>query len=248
LADLDWDAYWQRYGDIRRLDRILEAEGDSPNRYKVAKQADVAMLFYLLSAEEVGELLERLGYPHDGELVEQNVTYYKARTSHGSSLSRVVHAWIEARRDPTTSWNLFLDALGVDANDGEDTTAEGIHLGAMAGTIDLLQRCYTGLHVGDGRMRFAPVLPEPLRSLQFDARYSGRLLHCRFTTERTQIQMDPTETVPVHVEIEGRAIRLQPGQTIEVSFSRGRRHGSVPGSEAADRPARPRVRVPGRPR
>jgi hypothetical protein len=25
------------------------------------------------------------------------------------------------------------------------TTAEGIHLGAIAGTVDLLQRCYSGL-------------------------------------------------------------------------------------------------------
>ena len=27
LAELDWDGYRDRYGDIRRLDRILEAEG-----------------------------------------------------------------------------------------------------------------------------------------------------------------------------------------------------------------------------
>ena len=30
LAELDWTAYRKKYGDIRRLDRILEAEGDSP--------------------------------------------------------------------------------------------------------------------------------------------------------------------------------------------------------------------------
>ena len=65
LAELDWDAYRARYGDIRRLDRILEAEGDTANRYKVSKQADVLMLFYLLSADELRELLERLGYRLD---------------------------------------------------------------------------------------------------------------------------------------------------------------------------------------
>lgn len=27
LAELDWDDYRQRYGDLQRLDRILEAEG-----------------------------------------------------------------------------------------------------------------------------------------------------------------------------------------------------------------------------
>ncbi len=35
------------YKRIERLDRILKAEGDSPNKYKVSKQADVLMLFYL---------------------------------------------------------------------------------------------------------------------------------------------------------------------------------------------------------
>jgi trehalose 6-phosphate phosphatase len=62
LAELDWEGLRRRHGDIRRLDRILEAEGDSPNRYKASKQADVLMLFYLLSADELRGLLERLGY------------------------------------------------------------------------------------------------------------------------------------------------------------------------------------------
>ena len=30
LEELDWDGYRERYGDISRLDRILEAEGDTP--------------------------------------------------------------------------------------------------------------------------------------------------------------------------------------------------------------------------
>jgi trehalose/maltose hydrolase-like predicted phosphorylase len=63
LEEFPWADYVERYGDIARLDRILEAEGDSPNRYKLSKQADVLMLFYLLSAEELQEVLERLGYP-----------------------------------------------------------------------------------------------------------------------------------------------------------------------------------------
>ena len=50
LLEFDWDGYRQRYGNITRLDRILKAEGDSPDRYKLAKQADVLMLFYLLPA------------------------------------------------------------------------------------------------------------------------------------------------------------------------------------------------------
>ena len=54
LAELDWDGYRERYdGNIQRLDRILRAEGDDPDRYKLAKQADTVMLFFLFSDEEL---------------------------------------------------------------------------------------------------------------------------------------------------------------------------------------------------
>ena len=62
LAEFDWEAYRARYGDIGRLDLILAAEGDSPNNYRLSKQADVLMLFYLFSAEELRGLLESMGY------------------------------------------------------------------------------------------------------------------------------------------------------------------------------------------
>ena len=53
LEELDWDAYRERYGNIQRLDRILRAEGEDPDRYKVTKQADVVMLFFLFSPGEL---------------------------------------------------------------------------------------------------------------------------------------------------------------------------------------------------
>ena len=85
LEELDWDAYRSRYGDMSRLDRILEAEGDSANRYKLAKQADVTMLFFVLSADELAAILERLGYAYDPDLIPRTVAYYDRRTSHGST-------------------------------------------------------------------------------------------------------------------------------------------------------------------
>ena len=56
LEELDWDGLRARYGNIQRLDRILRAEGDDPNRYKAAKQADTVMLFYLFPDAELKRL------------------------------------------------------------------------------------------------------------------------------------------------------------------------------------------------
>jgi len=51
--ELDWEDYKKRYGQINRMDRILKSEGDSPDRYKVCKQADTCMLFFLLSEPDL---------------------------------------------------------------------------------------------------------------------------------------------------------------------------------------------------
>jgi trehalose/maltose hydrolase-like predicted phosphorylase len=172
LEELDWAGYRERYGDISRLDRILEAEGDSTNRYKVSKQADVLMLFQLLTADELYGLLDRLGYRHDRQTIPRTVGYYLDRTCHGSTLSRVVHSWVLARSARRKAWGWFLEALESDVADVQGgTTAEGIHLGAMAGTVDLLQRAFTGMETREDVLWFDPALPEALDALRFRVRY-----------------------------------------------------------------------------
>jgi trehalose/maltose hydrolase-like predicted phosphorylase len=104
LAELDWEAYRARHGDISRLDRILESEDDTPNAYKASKQADVLMLLYLLSTDELRSIFERLGYAFEPDAIPRTIDYYLRRTSHGSTLSRVVHAWVLARSDRERSW------------------------------------------------------------------------------------------------------------------------------------------------
>jgi trehalose/maltose hydrolase-like predicted phosphorylase len=104
LREFDWEDYRTRYGNIQRLDLILEMENDSANHYKVSKQADVLMLFYLFSAEELGELFERLGYQFEYETIPRNIAYYTGRSSQGSTLCRVVDAWVLARSDRPRRW------------------------------------------------------------------------------------------------------------------------------------------------
>jgi trehalose/maltose hydrolase-like predicted phosphorylase len=172
LQEFDWAGYRDRYGDISRLDRILEAEGDTTNRYRLSKQADVLMLFHLFSADELYAVLDRLGYAHDRSTIPRSVAYYLDRTSHGSTLSRVVHSWVLARSDRPRSWHLFLEALDSDVADVQGgTTAEGVHLGAMAGTVDLLQRGFTGLETRSDALGLDPFLPDALTRMRFRVRY-----------------------------------------------------------------------------
>ncbi|MBF8192722.1 pyridoxamine 5'-phosphate oxidase family protein [Nonomuraea sp. K274] len=170
LLELDWD----RYQGVRRLDRALEADGDDVNRYKASKQADTLMLCYLLTAEELTTILNRLGYPTKRGLIPRTVSYYLERTSHGSTLSAVVHAWVLARSNRGQSWAFFTEALYSDLKDVQGgTTAEGIHLGAMGGTLDLLQRCYLGLELRRDGLRLDPLVPDRLGVLSMPIRFHG---------------------------------------------------------------------------
>ena len=218
LRELDWDDYRRRYGDIQRLDRILEAEGDTPNRYRASKQADVLMLFYLLSSDELTALLDRLGYAFDPVRdPRRTIEYYLARTSNGSTLSRLVSAWVVARLDRERSWTFFLDALESDVGDTQGgSTAEGIHLGAMAGTVDFVQRGFTGLEMRDGVLRLDPRLPDEMPSLGMSLHYRGHRLEIEIDRQRLHVRARPGPAAPIDVVLCGTPTTLHAGDSVEV--------------------------------
>jgi alpha,alpha-trehalase len=212
LEEFDWEGYRQKYGDIHRLDRILEAEGDTPNRYRASKQADVVMLFYLFSAGELRELFERLGYPFEYDTIPKNVSYYLQRTSHGSTLSRMVHSWVLARSDRAGSWSLFKQALESDIADVQGgTTPEGIHLGAMAGTADLLQRAYTGIAVRSDVLWLHPLLPDDVRGLFLRLRFRKHWLEINISGDRLKVSTSEDAPGPMKLGFKQEVHLLEPG-------------------------------------
>ena len=217
LEELDWEGYRRKYGNIQRLDRILEAEGDSVNRYKASKQADVLMLFYLLSADELRMLFARLGYPFGYDTIPKNIEYYLARTSHGSTLSKVVHAWVLVRSDRERAWTLLSEALESDLFDTQGgTTPEGVHLGAMAGTLDLLQRAFTGLETREDVLWLSPRLPDEVPELRLRVRYRRQWgLEIEVTQDRVRVSARPGGARPIKVGIQGEVVELGAGTSVE---------------------------------
>lgn len=219
LEPFPWERYRARYGDVHRLDNILEAEGDSVNRYQVCKQADVLMLFYLLSQAELASLLGRLGYRFEEAALGCNVEYYMQRSSRGSTLSRVVQAWVLTRLDRERSWSALTEALGSDLHDVHGgSTREGIHLGAMAGTIDVFQRAYVGLEIRDDRLVMSPRLPPELPELCLRLRYRMQWLQLRVTRCSLHIASDERGEGTITIEAEGRPYILQPGSEHTITY------------------------------
>jgi alpha,alpha-trehalase len=218
LAELDWERYRKRYGNIQRLDRILEAENDSVNNYKASKQADTLMLFYLLSSEELLGLFGRLGYRFAPEQIPKTIDYYRSRTSGGSTLSAIVHSWVLARANRNMAMEYFGQVLNSHIADIQGgTTSEGIHLAAMAGSVDLLQRCFTGLETRDDRLIVGPQWPEALGPIEFPLVYRGQRLHLRISGRTGDLTSEAGNAGPVMVECRGCVQHLLPGRTIEVT-------------------------------
>ena len=212
LQEFDWKTYQEKYGNIQRLDRVLEAEGDTPNRYKVSKQADVLMLLFLLSRDELRELLAGLGYQVSEEQLAQTVAYHLERTSHGSTLSGVVSAWVLARYQPEQAWHFLLRALESDIADVQGgTTAEGIHLGAMAGTVDVVLRCLTGMRARGEVLRFDPALPPEIKQLRFSVHYRGHRVDVALTEDRMEVRSRPGGAQPIKILVRDETIALGPG-------------------------------------
>jgi trehalose/maltose hydrolase-like predicted phosphorylase len=219
LAEFDWEGYRERYGNIGRLDRLLEAEGDSTARYKLAKQADLLMLVYLLSRDELRELLAGLGYQVSADQLTRTVAYYLARTSHGSTLSGVVSAWVLARYEPEEAWRFLQHALESDIADVQGgTTAEGIHLGAMAGTVDIVLRCLTGMRARGPVLRFEPALPTEVKQLHFSVHYRGHRIDVELADDHMRLGSRPGPAQPIQVLVHDQTVELAPGQEREVSL------------------------------
>ncbi|MDP1650677.1 MAG: glycosyl hydrolase family 65 protein [Rubrivivax sp.] len=216
LEEFDWKGYKEKYGDIHRLDRILEAEGDTTNRYKVSKQADVLMLFYLFSADELALLFEQLGYPFRQDTIPKNVEYYLARASHGSTLSQVAHSWVLARSDRSRSWHHFQRALDSDIADIQGgTTPEGIHVGAMAGTVDLIQRCYLGVEMRANVLHLDPALPRDLRRIKVRLHYRRQTLDLDVDHDALHIGSGSFTTAPITIAYRGHYRELGPGDSCQ---------------------------------
>jgi trehalose/maltose hydrolase-like predicted phosphorylase len=216
LKEFDWVGYQEKYGDVQRLDRILEAENLDINEYKASKQADVLMLFYLFSSKKLQELFEHMGYTFDSDQIPRNIHYYLDRTSHGSTLSRVVHSWVLGRSDRESAWKLFEKALHSDIEDIQGgTTPEGIHLGAMAGTVDLIQRMYTGLEMREEVLWFNPMLPEELTDIRLRLRYRGHWLSIRLNHEKLTVSFDRGWSYPAHIGCNGQVYEMTQGQQRE---------------------------------
>ena len=221
LKELDWEHYRLKYGNIHRMDRILKAENDTPDNYKVAKQADVLMTFYTLSPSEVCAILEKLGYniPDPLRFVRENYAFYEPRTSHGSTLSKVVHSIISSYLldGHETAWSWFAEALRSDIHDTQGgTTQEGIHCGVMAGTIDTVTRYFSGIAFYNDMLNIRPNFPPHWTRIETTLSFRNSWYRIVLTPSSATVTLTESEASELPAFIGGHSVTLRKGEAIAV--------------------------------
>ena len=125
-----------------------------------------------------------------------------------------VHVWVLARSDRPRAMTYFAEALQSDVSDIQrGTTAEGVHLGAMAGTVDLVQRVSTGIEVTGDVLRLNPRLPQELARLDMRIRYRGHSLDLRLTRDALTVRCREPGVAPIRLGFKDMVYDVPGGST-----------------------------------
>ncbi len=210
-----------RHDDRPRLDWMLEAQGDRPDRYRLTKQPDVLMLFYLFPQPTLQALVESLGYRFHQHAQRRTAEFHLSNNTHESSLSIIVCAGAMARIDPQASWTYFQQSMGIDleapSNGG---TLEGVHLGAMAGSLDVLQRHYLGIRPDIDGLHVFPAPPAALGNVEIAVRYRGARLRVVLDESTLFIHADATNLHDTPISHAGGLAQLPAGACLTLPCAR----------------------------
>lgn len=215
LKPLDFDAYKKKYGNIYRMDRILNKEGKSINDYQAIKQPDFLMTYYLLGNKTVNEIISRMGYQVGPDFFEKNLRFYENITTHGSSLSRVVHADLDLQvGNNQKALDYYMTALQSDYHDIQGgTTAEGIHTGVMASTYWLMIHAFGGVSTQNNILNIQPKLPEKWTSIHFKFLNEG--VHYDFKITQDYVEVSADKKIDITIGNNISQIGLEP---VKISY------------------------------
>jgi trehalose/maltose hydrolase-like predicted phosphorylase len=108
--------------------------------------------------------------------------------------------------------DFFMEALQSDVADiQQGTSAEGVHLGAMAGTVDLLERVTTGIEMQGDMLQLNPQLPEALSRLDMRIRYRGHSLDLKVTRNKISVRSHELFADPIHLCVCGETFEFKGG-------------------------------------
>jgi trehalose/maltose hydrolase-like predicted phosphorylase len=118
--------------------------------------------------------------------------------------------------DESSAWSEFREALDADLDDTQGgTTGRGIHLGAMAGTVDIVLRTFTGIRIEADALTFRPAPPGALRRAAFELRYRDQRIAVTIDQKGLKLAAQPSSVQPARVKVGRTSVLLGGGQTLD---------------------------------
>ncbi len=152
--------------------------------------------------------------------MQPNFDYYIQRTSHGSTLSRIVHAYLANELGKSDlAWEMYMEALSSDYVDIQGgTTAEGIHAGVMGSTLLFIIQSIAGIQIRDEVLSVNPTLPAGWKKIKFNFAFRKKYYTFEIFREKIRISVDALDDQLIEIEIAGRIHGLVPGKIFEVDY------------------------------
>jgi trehalose/maltose hydrolase-like predicted phosphorylase len=128
-------------------------------------------------------------------------------------LSLITSAGAMSRFEPDLSWRTYETVLDPETTAaGRGGAHEGVHLGAMAGCVDVLQRCYFGLSVTFDAVCIEPALPSKLEDVSFGFSCHFGRFEISWHQPLLTLQASASNPAGTPVSFRGTQLRLMPGR------------------------------------
>nr|WP_204331356.1 glycoside hydrolase family 65 protein [Geodermatophilus sabuli] len=170
-------------------------------RKQVIKQADLVMALHLRGD----------AFTHEEKVAD--FAYYEARTVRDSSLSATQQAVVAAETGHLElAYDYWGEATLTDLQNLHGNSGHGLHIASLAGGWTVAVAGFGGMRDHDGRLLFAPRLPERITRLGFRLNYQGRCLVVTVTP--TQATYRLTEGDPLDVHHHGRRLTVDAEEVV----------------------------------
>ncbi len=174
-------------------DRIL--------RSPYIKQADTLQSFYLFEGE------------YDTETIRRHFDFYEPLTVHESSLSPCIHTILAARIGyPARAYELYLRTSRLDLDDYNNDTEDGCHITSMGGTWMSFVQGFGGMRVKNGKLHFAPILPEKWEGYSFNINFRGTTI--QIEVNKKEVMMENHSSQEIKLMVYGTELAIPAGSQI----------------------------------
>ena len=167
-----------------------------------------------------------------------NFVYYERITVRDSSLSPGTLAVMAAETGHLDlAYDYLCESAQMDLADLEHNVRDGVHLAAMSSAWTAVVLGLGGMRTHDGRLTFAPRLPEALSGLRFRIQWRGRSVHIAVAGAETTYTLEHGDDLDLSHHDEKFTLSIDAPVTLDVPAGAGHRGGRAAGRPGAAVPA-----------